>query len=116
MKLKIVNQRRCVMPKRVMRRYDKEFKINAVNLYLEGKHSVAKLSEELGVPTATLAGWLSGHKQAGIEAFPGKGNVRPGEEEVRRLRKEVDGLRRQRDILKKALAIFSSYGGSDMGL
>ncbi len=104
------------MSRREMRKYDKEFKTNAVNLYLEGNRSISKLSEELGVPEATLAGWLKSHKRDGIEAFPGKGNARPGEEEVRRLRKEVNYLRRQRDILKKALAIFSSYGGSDMNL
>lgn len=104
------------MSKRALRKYDKEFKMNAVNLYLEGKHSISKLSGELGVPTATLAGWLNDHKQDGVEAFPGKGNARPGEEEVRRLRKEVDSLRRQRDILKKALAIFSLHGQIDMNL
>ena len=102
------------MSKRSMRKYDKEFKLNAVNLYLEGKHSIAKLSEELGVPEATLAGWLGTYKRQGVDAFPGKGNTKPAEEEVRRLRKEVESLRRQRDILKKALAIFSSHAHNDM--
>lgn len=104
------------MPKRTMRKYDKEFKLNAVNLYLEGNHSFPQLSQELGVPSATLAGWVSNHKQDGAKAFPGKGFARPGDEEVRRLRKEVECLRRQRDILKKALAIFSSPTHRDMGL
>ena len=99
-----------------MRKYDKEFKINAAKLYLEGKHSFPQLSQELGVPAATLAGWVSNHRQDGTQAFPGKGHVKPGEEEVRRLHKEIEGLRRQRDILKKALAIFSSPAHKDMGL
>ncbi len=30
------------MSKRTMRKYDKEFKTNAVNLYSERKHSIAK--------------------------------------------------------------------------
>ena len=104
------------MSKRTMRKYDKELKTNAVNLYSEGKHSIAKLSEELGIPEATLAGWLKSHKRDGINAFPGKGYARVGEEEIRQLRKEVNQLKRQRDILKKALAIFSSQRVSDINL
>jgi transposase-like protein len=104
------------MSKRTMRKYDKEFKLNAVNLYLEGNHSFPQLSKELGVPSATLAGWVSSHKQEGSKAFPGKGHIKPGDEELRGLRKENEYLRRQRDILKKALAIFSSPAHKDMGL
>lgn len=98
------------------RKYDKEFKLNAVKLYLEGNRSFPQLSQELGVPVTTLAGWVSTYKQEGVEAFPGKGYAKPGDEEVRGLRKEVEYLRRQRDILKKALAIFSSHAHNDMNL
>jgi transposase-like protein len=104
------------MLKRTQRKYDKEFKLNAVKLYLEGNHSFPKLSQELGVPGATLSTWVSNHKQEGSNAFPGKGHLKPGDEEMRNLRKEVESLRRQRDILKKALAIFSSPAHKDMGL
>jgi len=104
------------MTKRTMRKYDKEFKLNAVNLYLEGNHSFPNLSKELGVPGATLSSWVSEHKQAGSRAFPGKGYAKPGDEEMKNLRRENEVLRRQRDILKKALAIFSSPAHKDMGL
>ena len=104
------------MSKRTIRKYDKEFKLNAVKLYLEGNHSFPQLSQELGVPSATLAGWVSNHKQEGSNAFPGKGHPKQGDEEMKHLRKENECLRRQRDILKKALAIFSSPAHKDMSL
>ena len=104
------------MAKHTMRKYDKEFKVNAAKLYLEGNHSFPQLSQELGVPSSTLAGWVSNHKHEGSQAFPGKGHIKPGDEEVRGLRKENESLRRQRDILKKALAIFSSPAHKDMSL
>jgi transposase-like protein len=91
-----------------MRSYDKEFKLNAVKLYLESGTTYKKISSDLGIPTATLVGWVEEHKKSGIEAFPGKGYLRPSDAEVGALRKELAIVREERDILKKALGIFSS--------
>ena len=43
---------------RKIRAYDKEFKLNAVKLYKERGRSLSQVSEELGIPSATLAGWI----------------------------------------------------------
>jgi transposase-like protein len=96
------------MSSRKMRSYDKEFKLNAVKLYLESGTTYKKVSDDLGIPTATLVGWVEGHKKSGSEAFPGKGHLRPSDAEVAALRKELASVREERDILKKALGIFSS--------
>ena len=96
------------MNKRKFRKYDKEFKLNAVNLYLNGNRSYDQIAEELGMPGATLASWVEKHKKDGAEAFPGKGNLKPSDAEVMQLRKELAIVREERDILKKALGIFSS--------
>jgi transposase-like protein len=90
-----------------LRSYDKEFKLNAVKLYLAGTRSYKQVGEELGIPAATLVGWVLKHQEVGTEAFPGKGNLRPGDAELARLRKELSIAREERDILKKALGIFS---------
>ena len=89
------------------RSYDKEFKHNAVKLLLESGRSLSKISKELGVPTATLAGWVNVYKREGEQAFPGKGHVKPGEAELVQLRKELAIVKEERDILKKALSIFT---------
>jgi transposase len=96
------------MSERKLRTYDKEFKLNAVNLYLSSGRTYKHVSEALGVPTATLVGWVDDHKKDGKEAFPGKGHLKPSDAEVAQLRKELAIVREERDILKKALGIFSS--------
>ena len=89
------------------RGYDKEFKLNAVNLFLSKDLSYRQLSEELDVPTSTLSGWVNQHQKDGNEAFPGKGHLKPTDAELAQLRKELAIAREERDILKKALGIFS---------
>ena len=96
------------MSQRKVRKYDKEFKLNAIKLYLESGRTSKQISEELGIPTPTLVHWVESHKKNGEQAFPGKGNTKPSDIEVMRLRKELAIAREERDILKKALGIFSS--------
>ena len=95
-------------PTRKIRVYDKEFKMNAVKLYVTGERSLTQVSQELGIPGGTLAGWVQSYQADKAEAFPGKGQLKPSDIEVSRLIKELAIAREERDILKKALGIFSS--------
>jgi transposase len=90
------------------RQYDKEFKKNAVNLYLKANRSYEEVGSELGIPGSTLASWVNQQKKNGEESFPGKGYLKQSDEELMQLRKELQIVREERDILKKALGIFSS--------
>lgn len=99
-----------------MRTYDKEFKINTVNLYKSSGRSLQAISRELGLATSTLSKWVREHSENLAESFPGKGYPKPNEEEVRALRKELAHVRQERDILKKALAIFSEPQGKSICL
>ncbi len=96
------------MSKKNTRSYDKEFKLNAIKLYLESGRSYRQIGNELGVPEATLAGWVGDYKKDEQNSFPGKGHQKPADEELTQLRKELAIAREERDILKKALGIFSS--------
>lgn len=89
------------------RKFDKEFKINAVKLVKSGL-TIAKVSHDLGIGLSTLQRWVREIDAHGLGAFPGSGQLRPEDEQVRQLQRENDILRRERDILKKALSIFSS--------
>ena len=84
-----------------MRKYDREFKRNAVQLYGEGERSLSQLSKALGIPASTLEGWILAHKTEGEQAFPGKGHRHLEDERIHHLRKELEQARRERDILKK---------------
>ncbi len=94
-----------------MRKYDKDFKINAVNLYKSSGRSLNTIAEELGLSTSTLSHWARDYKQDGDKSFPGKGKIKSSEEELRDLRRELLHVRQERDILKKAVAIFSEPRG-----
>ena len=92
---------------RYARRYDREFKENAVALVESGKE-VKEVARDLGVSHWSLKSWLK-HSKAGkdqkqVGTLEGESSL---QRELRRLRQENDYLRRQRDILKKALGIVS---------
>ena len=89
------------------KRYDKEFKIEAVRLASEPGNTQSQVQRDLGIGQGVISRWKKELKLDGKQAFPGKGNLKPQDEEVRNLRREVEKLRRERDILKKAVAIFS---------
>lgn len=91
-----------------VRAYDREFKLNAVQLYHSSGRGYKKTSSELGIPISTLVHWVQDHKKNGQESFPGKGYLKPSEAEYAQLRKELAVTREERDILKKALGIFSA--------
>jgi transposase len=98
------------------KRYDKEFKIEAVRLASEPGNTQARIERDLGIGQGVISRWKRELQQDKEQAFPGKGNLKPQDEKLRRLERENDRLRRERDILKKAVAIFSvdpnRYSGS----
>ena len=89
------------------RRYDAEFKQNAISLVLAGR-SFKDVAQDLGVSAWSLRVWLQRH-QSGQPLAQSKAlaDLTPEQRENRRLRQEIAYLQRQRDILKKALAIVS---------
>jgi transposase len=90
------------------RRYDREFKENAVALVHGGKR-ISEVARDLGVSTWALGRWVQaangGRTQSESKV---QAQETPEQRELRRLRQENDYLRQQRDILKKALGILSA--------
>ena len=78
-----------------MRKYDDEFKQQAVRKILDGQ-SVASVSRELGVAESLLHKW----KRAKIDS---SSNL---EKEVLELKKKLREVEMERDIIKKAALIF----------
>jgi transposase len=96
--------------------YDKEFKRQAVDLYLSSGKSIKQVSRELGVSDGSLRKWqkdLFGGNggQGGVsrERDESLAGMDPEEmaKEIRRLNQENAYLRRQREILKKAASILA---------
>ena len=90
------------------RRYDREFKENAVAL-IRGGRSITEVSRDLGVSHWSLSRWLKDAQRGQVLSEPRTlSSETPEQRELRRLRQENDYLRRQRDILKKACSILSA--------
>ena len=89
------------------RKYDREFKVEAVKLVTEGGRTVAEAGRNLGIHENLLYKWREKYTEDRAHAFPGKGRLKPAEEELRRMKRELADVTQERDILKKALAIFS---------
>ncbi len=99
------------------RKYDLEFKLEAVRMASEPGVTSRAVERRLGIGQGVLSRWKRELKDDGAQAFPGKGHyLKPDDEQMRRLKRENQRLRRERDILKKAVAIFSTdphrYSGS----
>jgi transposase len=89
------------------RKYDREFKIEAVKLVTERGTSIAEAARNLGIHENLLRTWKKKYLEDTADSFPGKGHLKPQDEQLRCLRKKLADVEEERDILKKALAIFS---------
>lgn len=98
------------------RRYDPEFKREAVRLVAEEGLGVREVERNLGITYGVLKGWIQKHRDHQDAAFVGRIDPQSPEAELKQLRKDFEQIRRERDILKKAVAIFSTdpnrYSGS----
>lgn len=82
-----------------MKKYDQEFKKEAVKKYLDGQ-SVASVAREIGVNENTIHKWKQEILQSSGE----------NDQDKIRMRKRILELELENEILKKATAIFSRSG------
>ena len=95
------------MSERQRRRFDAQFKRDALRLIEERKRKIIDIARELNIRPELLYRWKSEQVADPAHAFPGKGHMKPEEEYVRHLERELKRAQEERDILKKALAYFS---------
>jgi len=91
------------------RKYDPDFKRNAVQLTDEPGRKVAEVAEKLGIGKDLLYRWRREHRAQHGVVFPGNGKeaLSVQEKKIRELEKKLKDTEMERDILKKAMAIFS---------
>ena len=91
--------------RRPRRRFDDDFKAQAVRLVLDEGKSVGAVARDLDLTETALRGWV---KRSRADLTHGRTGLTTAErEELARLRKENRVLREERDILKKAAAFFA---------
>src|ERR1017187_10336488 len=97
-----------IQSKKTRKKFDKTFKQQAVELWLNSGKAATEVAAELGVHAQRLSAW----RQRLAPPPPGgkgaaAGSAEQLESENAGLRRENDYLRQQRDILKKTLGIRS---------
>lgn len=86
------------------KRYDEEFKKQAVKLAYESNKNVPEIAKDLGISDNILYQWKKKYsREQDAEGLT------PIEKENQRLKKELADAIMERDILKKAVAIFSTH-------
>jgi transposase len=93
-----------VSANRLRRKYDRDFKQEALRMLKNGK-SAKEVAELLGVSEQVLYNWKS--KESGLSASENSMELKAAREEAEQLRKRLKEAETERDILKKALYIFS---------
>jgi transposase len=101
---------------RAHKRYDEDFRREAIDLLMKSGKPLATMAKELGVSEPTLRLWKMKfiHDSSATGQARVQGAVQGLEGENRRLREEVLHLTRQRDILKKAMGILSEPSPNGM--
>ena len=102
---------------RERRKFDKDFKLMAVELS-KTRDNFHELADELGIRPELIYRWRKELIDKGEGSFPGHGKPKhtPEEAEIARLKKQLRDVEMERDILKKAISIFSRGDGKSTGL
>ena len=91
------------------RKYDSDFKRNAVKLTEESGRTIRGVAENLGISKDLLYRWRREMRARDDIAFPGNGReaLTSPQQRIRDLEKKLRDVEMEREILKKAMAIFS---------
>jgi transposase len=98
------------------KRYDQEFKDNAVNMLVMSGKALSVVARELGVSDTALRKWKEKHLGEADRHPRGEGMPTPAEmaDKIKSLSKELAHVTWQRDILKKAAGILSEKSQTGM--
>jgi transposase len=96
-----------VKEKKVQKRYEEDFKREAVELVIHSGKTQAQIARELGVSEYSLTLWKKEYLRVVRPAELNGEQMSPEQmlDKIRQLQKENDYLKRQREILKKAMSI-----------
>lgn len=89
------------------RKFNREFKIEAIRPIIDSRKSLAQVSRELNIKRSVLQRWRQQYELGPEQAFPGSGSLSPQQAELAQTRRENRRLKLEIEILKKAQAIFS---------
>jgi transposase len=85
------------------KKYSKQFKLDAIQMYENGEKPMSQIERELGITDGLLGKWREDLRkvQDTEKVFPGNGNLPEQEARIRQLERENALLRQEKEILKK---------------
>jgi transposase len=102
------------MDDRNYRKYDQQFKLDALGLLQRGEKSAGQIERELGITPGLLVKWKARYQivvKEGQTAQIEPSDMEAAKAEIRRLQRELANVEEEREILKKVLSIFSRKSG-----
>ena len=87
--------------KKNRRKYNREFKLEAIRLWQATGKSAREIEDDLGITGGRLYRWKRQLEAQGEDSFPGQGRMPAADEELRHLQRELGIVKQERDILKK---------------
>jgi transposase-like protein len=98
--------------KKNRRKFDRQFKVDAVRLLAESGKPVTEVARDLGVRDTVLHRWKR-ELAPGPDGKPSAGPLgkTPEQRELEDLKKKLAQVEEEREILKKAMAVFSRRPG-----
>lgn len=90
-----------------IKKYSKEFKIDAISLVTEQNYTQTEAANSLGITPKLISRWIKEYKTDEEHAFRGNGKLTPEQLELRCLREENKRLKMEKEILKKATVFFA---------
>jgi len=88
------------------RRFDRQYKLEAVRLALASGKQQIEVARDLGINPETLYRWVREFRGDPQQSFPGNGQLKSRDQEVEQLRRQVTRLQAENAFLKKVSAYF----------
>ena len=95
-----------MVPKK-RRRFNREYKLEAVRMALGGGKPQKEVAHDLGINPETLYRWVHEFRTDPGQSFPGNGQLKARDQEVEQLRRQVSRLQAENAFLKKVSAYFA---------
>lgn len=88
------------------KRYDREYKMDAARMVVDGGRAIKDVAADLGVAPVTIRTWVASYRQSQAIGAPGSGHISATELQLKLANDEIRKLKIQVDFLKKTMAFF----------
>ena len=88
------------------KRYDREYKMDAARMVVDGGRTLGAVAADTGVCYATIRSWVAAYRKGQSGSFPGSGSLSPADLKLKEVLEENRKLKIQVAFLKKTMAYF----------